>query len=100
VVLGWAPLAGMFVGAAMVGVTAGLASALLSGVFMRTVAEDYLGRTSSIQALGDDAIMPLAMIGFGALAAGTSIGLACTLMAIGFATLVTWSAFRPGLDPA
>jgi hypothetical protein len=31
VVLGWAPLAGMFVGAAMVGVTAGLASALLSG---------------------------------------------------------------------
>jgi MFS family permease len=100
VVLGWAPLAGMFVGAAMVGVTAGLASALLSGAFMRTVAEDYLGRTSSIQALGDDAIMPLAMIGFGALAAGTSIGLACTLMAIGFAALVTWSAFRPGLDPA
>jgi MFS family permease len=98
VVLGWAPFAGMFVGAAMVGVTAGLASALLSGAFMRTIAEDYLGRTSSIQALGDDAIMPLAMIGFGALAAGTSIGLACTLMAIGFATLVTWSAFRPGLD--
>jgi MFS family permease len=100
VVLGWAPFAGMFVGAAMVGVTAGLASALLSGAFMRTVAEDYLGRTSSIQALGDDAIMPLAMIGFGALAAGTSIGIACTLMAIGFAALVTWSAFRPGLDPA
>jgi MFS family permease len=100
VILGWAPYAGMFVGAAMVGATAGLASALLSGAFMRTVAEDYLGRTSSIQALGDDAVMPLAMIGFGALAAGTSIGLACTLMAIGFATLVTWSAFRPGLDPA
>jgi MFS family permease len=100
VVLGWAPFAGMFVGAAMVGVTAGLASALLSGAFMRTIAEDYLGRTSSIQALGDDAIMPLAMVGFGALAAGTTVGLACTLMAIGFATLVTWSAFRPGLDSA
>ena len=100
VVIGWAPLAGMFVGAAMVGVTAGLASALLSGAFMRTVAEDYLGRTSSIQALGDDAVMPLAMVGFGALAAGTTVGLACTLMAVGFATLVTWSAFRPGLDSA
>jgi MFS family permease len=100
VVIGWAPLAGMYVGAAMVGITAGLASALLSGAFMRTVAEDYLGRTSSIQALGDDAIMPLAMLGFGALAAGTSVGLACSLMAFGFATLVTWSAFRPGLDPA
>ena len=100
VVLGWAPFAGMFVGAAMVGVTAGLASALLSGAFMRAVAEDYLGRTSSIQALGDDAIMPLAMVGFGALAAGTTVSLACTVMAIGFATLVTWSAFRPGLDPA
>ena len=100
VVLGWAPLAGMFIGAAMVGVTAGLASALLSGAFMRTVAEDYLGRTSSIQALGDDAIMPLAMVAFGALAAGTTVGLACTLMAVGFATLVTWSAFRRGLDPA
>jgi MFS family permease len=100
VVLGWAPLTGMFVGAAMVGVTAGLASALLSGAFMRTVAEDYLGRTGSIQALGDDAVMPVAMVGFGALAAATSVGLACTLMAIGFATLVSWSAFRPGLDPA
>jgi hypothetical protein len=98
VVLGWAPLVGMFVGAAMVGVTAGLASALLSGAFLRTVAEDYLGRTGSIQALGDDAVMPLAMVGFGALAASTSIGLACTLMAIAFGTLVTWSAFRPGLD--
>jgi MFS family permease len=100
VVLGWSPLAGMYVGAAMVGVTAGLASALLSGAFMRTVAEEYLGRTSSIQALGDDAIMPLAMVAFGALAASTSIGLACSVMAIGFASLVTWSAFRPSLDQA
>jgi hypothetical protein len=84
----------------MVGLTAGLASALLSGAFMRTIAEDYLGRTSSIQALGDDALMPVAMIAFGALAAATSIGLACSIMAIGFASLVTWSAFRPSLDQA
>jgi hypothetical protein len=98
VVLGWSPYAGMFFGASMVGVTAGLASALLSGAFMRTVAEDYLGRTASIQALGDDALMPVAMIGFGALAAASSIGLACTAMAAAFAALVTWSAFRPSLD--
>jgi MFS family permease len=97
VAVGIAPYAAMYVAMVVIGITAGLASALLSGAFQRTVAPEYLGRTGSIQALGDDALMPLAMISFGALAAGTSIALACTLMGMGFAVLVTWSATRPAV---
>jgi hypothetical protein len=100
VVVGVAPFAAMFAAMIVIGITAGLASALLSGVFQRTVAADYLGRTGSIQSLGDDVLMPLAMIGFGALAAGTSVAVACTLMGIGFALLVTWSATRRSLSAA
>lgn len=56
-----------------IGVTAGAASVLLSAVFQRTVAPDYLGRLASIQRLGDDVLMPAAMSGFGALAGGASL---------------------------
>ena len=58
----------------MIGITAGLASALLSGAFQRTIEPSYLGRTGSMLMLSDDAFMPLAMTGFGALAAVTEPG--------------------------
>lgn len=51
-----------------IGVTAGAASVLLSSLFMTIVHESYLGRMASIQALGDDALMPGANALFGALA--------------------------------
>jgi hypothetical protein len=72
---------------------------LLSGVFQRAVGPQYLGRTGSIQALGDDALMPVAMVGFGALTAATSIATGCLVMGLGFALLVSWSATRPSLRP-
>ncbi|WP_262849521.1 MFS transporter [Mumia quercus] len=59
-----------------IGVTAGAASALLSAVFVRTVAPEFLGRLGSIQRLGDDCLMPAAMAGFGAVAAGASLATA------------------------
>ncbi|WP_204164588.1 MFS transporter [Nocardioides daejeonensis] len=63
----------------LIGVSAGAASVLLSAVFMRTVAPAYLGRLASMQRLGDDVLMPAAMSGFGALAAGASLGTAFLL---------------------
>lgn len=60
----------------IIGVTAGAASALLSAVFVRTVAPQFLGRLGSIQRLGDDCLMPAAMAGFGALAGGASLATA------------------------
>jgi MFS family permease len=56
------------VGALLIGVTAGFASALLGATFAATAAPDYLGRLGSILRLGDDCLMPLAMAAFGALA--------------------------------
>jgi MFS family permease len=97
VAVGIAPYPAMYAAMVVIGVTAGLASSLLSGVFQRVVAAKYLGRTSSIMGLGDDALMPIAMVGFGALAAGTSVAIGCLLMGIGFAMLVSWSASRPSL---
>jgi arginine exporter protein ArgO len=82
----------------MIGLTAGLASAFLSGAFQRTIAAAYLGRTGSMVMLSDQALMPLAMTGFGALAAVTDIVTACALVGAAFAALVTWSAARPHLD--
>jgi MFS family permease len=99
VAVGVAPYFGAYAAMVVIGVTAGLASSLLSGVFQRAVDPQYLGRTGSIQALGDDALMPVAMVGFGALAAATSVATGCLLMGLGFALLVSWSATRPSLRP-
>ena len=94
-VVGVAPYVGVAAAMLVIGVTAGLASALLSGAFQRTVDGPYLGRTSSILSLGDHALMPLAMTGFGALAAAAGLGVACAVTGAGFAALVLWSASRP-----
>ena len=82
----------------VIGVTAGLASAFLSGAFQRTIEPAYLGRTGSMVMLSDQALMPLAMTGFGALAALTDLVTACAVVGPAFAALVLWSASRPGLD--
>ena len=64
------------VGCLVIGITAGSASALLSAVFARTVAPNFLGRVAGMQRLGDDVFMPAAMAGFGALAGGASLPVA------------------------
>jgi MFS transporter, DHA3 family, macrolide efflux protein len=82
-------LAGMLA----VGVSAGMASVWLSGAFLKAVDAAYTGRVSSVTALGDMTLMPLAMPLLGALAGWTSVltstlvfGLAMSLLCLWFAT--------------
>ncbi len=96
--VGVVPYAGVLAAMLTIGVTAGLASALVSGAFQRAVDGPYLGRMYSIVALGDNVLMPVAMTGFGALAAGASVEVACAITGALFAALVLWSASKPGLD--
>jgi MFS family permease len=96
--VGFAPYVGVIAAMLTIGLTAGLASAFLSGAFQRTVQPEYLGRTGSMVMLSDDALMPLAMTGFGALAAGLGLMATCALTGAGFAALVLWSASRPDID--
>lgn len=97
-VVGFAPYAGIVAAMITVGVTAGLASAFLSGAFQASVEASYLGRMSSIVTLTDDALMPVMMVAFAAFAGGVSLTGACIIVAVGFAALVIWSASRPDID--
>jgi MFS family permease len=97
-VIGFASYAGIVVAMATVGVTAGLASAFLSGAFMASVDGQYLGRMGSITSLTDNALMPVMMVAFASFAGAVSLTLGCVLLAVAFATLVTWSATRPDID--
>ncbi|RZT17607.1 MFS transporter [Kribbella sp. VKM Ac-2569] len=92
--IGLMPKLGVFVAMAMIGCTAGLASAQLSAAFQQSVDPTYLGRSFSIVNLSDEAMMPLAMVGFGALISLSSIPIACVLVATLFASLVLWAAIR------
>lgn len=83
---------------ATVGVTAGLASAFLSGAFQASVEAAHLSRMSTIVTLTDDALMPVMMVAFAAFAGGVSLTGACVIAAVSFAALVTWSASRPDID--
>ena len=84
----------VFVAMAMIGATAGLASAQLSAAFQQTVDPSYLGRSFSIVNLSDEAMMPVAMTAFGAFISLTSIPLACAVIGTAFAALMIWSAVK------
>jgi hypothetical protein len=92
--IGLVPKLVIFVAMAMIGCTAGIASAQLSAAFQQSVDPAYLGRSFSIVNLSDEAMMPLAMTGFGALISVSSIPVACVLVGVLFATLVLWAAVR------
>ncbi|HEY3556849.1 MAG TPA: MFS transporter [Kribbella sp.] len=98
--IGLVPKLAVFVAMAMIGCTAGIASAQLSAAFQQSVDPAYLGRSFSIVNLSDSALMPLAMTGFGALISLSSIAIACALVAVLFAALVLWAAtrVRPHVD--
>lgn len=95
--LGLGSYAALVAATTTIGITAGLASAQLSGAFQAMVDGEYLGRMSSVTALGDDVLMPFAMMAFGALTAGLSLTSACVITGCLFAVLVLWSASRPGI---
>ncbi|WP_112240043.1 MFS transporter [Kribbella monticola] len=92
--IGVVPRGGVFAAMAAIGFTAGLASAQLSAAFQQTIEPAYLGRTSSITSLSDEALMPVAMTAFGFLISATSVGVACLAIGVAFAVLMLWSAAR------
>ncbi|MEV5967460.1 MFS transporter [Kribbella sp. NPDC051952] len=94
VMIGFVPRPLVLVAMGMIGFTAGLASAYLSGAFQQTIEPAYLGRTSSIVSLSDDGLMPLAMTGFGALISLADVAVSCALLGTAFAGLMVWSASR------
>lgn len=92
--IGLVPRLGIFVAMALIGCTAGIASAQLTAAFQQSVQPAYLGRSYSIVNLSDEAMMPLAMTGFGALISLSGIAVACVLVGAGFAVLVLWASVR------
>ncbi|HEY3510374.1 MULTISPECIES: MFS transporter [Kribbella] len=98
--IGVVPRLAVFVAMAMIGCTAGIASAQLSAAFQQSVDPSYLGRSFSIVNLSDEALMPLAMTGFGALISLSSISVACGVVGVLFALLMLWAATRVHVDSA
>lgn len=82
---------------ATIGVTAGAASSLLSAVFVTLVDGEYLGRMVAITRLGDDVLMPVAMVGFGALAGAGGVGAACAAYGVAMALLMLVPLSRPAV---
>jgi MFS family permease len=82
----------------VVGITAGLASPLLSGTVQASVDEEYLGRTSSVLSIVDTGMMPLALAGFGALVGAVSLAGACLLFGGAFAALMVFAITRPHIS--
>jgi hypothetical protein len=66
----------------------------LTGVFIAAVDESYLGRCTSIVQISDEALMPAAMTGFGALIAGVGVATACGIAGAMFVATVLWAAAR------
>lgn len=92
----------VLVGAAVVGLTAGGASVLLSGAFQRSVDPAYLGRATSMTTLSDLTLLPLMMPAFGWLAAVSSVTTAATTFGAGMVALSLWGTRvggRPAPDP-
>lgn len=93
--IGSVPYPVIFVSMATIGVTAGIASALLSGYFTAAVDESYLSRCTSIVLLTDQALMPAVMTGFGVLIAGVGVATACLIAGAMFAAARLAAADRP-----
>src|SRR5690606_19087089 len=89
-VLGFGSLWLAGVACLVIGVTAGVASALLGAVFVTTVDGRHLGRMASIQRLGDEVLMPVAMVAFGVLAMATSVSLTFAVFGITMGLLMVW----------
>lgn len=88
VALGLGPAWTVATASFVVGATAGYASVLLSSTFAATIDTAYLGRMGAITRLGDDCLMPLAMVAFGALASATALWVPFTVFGAAMAVLM------------
>lgn len=80
-----------------VGLTSGLASVWLSGVFQQTIAPTHLGRVSSMSQLGDLTLTPVALPLFGFAVASAGVLLATVVCGFGMTTLCLFFATRPAI---
>ena len=81
----------------VVGLTAGLASPLLAGAVQAVVAEQFLGRTSSVLSIADTGLAPLALAGFGLLVGASGLAAACLAFGFAFAVIMVFAVSRPHL---
>ncbi|MHC9045886.1 MFS transporter [Microbacterium saperdae] len=88
VALGIGPAWTVAMASFVIGATAGYASVLLSSTFAATIDTAYLGRMGAITRLGDDCLMPLAMIAFGTLASATALWVPFTVFGAAMAALM------------
>jgi MFS family permease len=95
--IGVGSIAATAVACAVIGVTAGAASSLLGAVFVATVDGGYLGRMAALTRLGDDVLMPAAMVAFGALAGAAGVGTACAVFGLAMAGLMVVPLSRPAV---
>ncbi|TCC47026.1 MFS transporter [Kribbella pittospori] len=96
VMIGVMPRYGILLAMVMIGATAGIASAQLSAAFQLSVDASYLGRSFSIVLLSDEALMPVAMVAFGAFITLAGISVACAVIGSAFAALMVWAVARVG----
>ena len=95
--VGLLPYPGEVAAMLIVGVTAGLASPLLAGTVQAVVAEEFLGRTSSVLSIADTGLAPLALAGFGLLVGTSGLAVACLAFGCAFAVLMVFAISRPHL---
>jgi MFS family permease len=95
--VGVLPYPGEVTAMLVVGVTAGLASPLLSGAVQAVVAEQFLGRTSAVLSIADTGLAPLALAGFGLLVSTSNLAAACLAFGLAFAVLMVFAVSRPHL---
>ncbi len=95
--VGFAPLLGVGVAMGIVGLTSGLASPLLSGIVQATVSQHFLGRVFALISLSDNGLLPIALVGFGALAHGIGLGWTSTVCGAGMVLLMLSAFLRPTL---
>lgn len=96
-VVGAAPLVGVGVALGVVGLTSGLASPLLSGTLQATVDQVYLGRVFALISLSDNGLIPLSLVGFGALSGGIGVGTTSLLFGAAMVLLMFSAFVRPTL---
>lgn len=92
--VGFAPFGGVLAAAIVIGLTAGVASPLLSGALQATVDDAYVARVGSVTSLADAALIPASMAGFGALAGATTVATACVACGAGFLLQLLYSLSR------
>lgn len=94
VLVGQAPYPIVMGATIAIGLVAGAASPLLAGAFQATLDESYTARAGSLLSVIHSSLVPLAIVGFGAVAGATSVATACGICGVAFAVQLAYSASR------